>query len=294
MEIKASILISSFNRINLLRRSLWSIANRPPSVPFEVILADDGSSDDILGELKLYSFPWTFIRFDANLFASQTGIKKYFNNPSATNNAAFSAVSPTSEHIFQQGNECIATGDVYDQLIEFRPRDTEHYAVMSTTYDIPPHLLHHLGRYGSEIDHRFMQSCHRWPLQSHFYRSDVTNYLSLASRRLWETIGGYDERFVAGIACEDSDYIRRARALPNFKMVISDAVSLHQSHGGKNVYGDPAPEVISRERWDRGVAINRRVYGEWDGTPGNPQGWPPGQTGVVEVIRNARSARHSA
>jgi glycosyltransferase involved in cell wall biosynthesis len=288
MKPKASIIISSYNRLALLRRTLWAIATRPPSVPFEVILVDDGSTEDIIGELKLYSakFPWKFVPFDRAAFESFTGLKKLHNNPCVTNNVAFRHAE--GDLIFQQGNEVVAYGDVYDRLIKDVPAECPHYwMVFSTTYDVPKEVLNALDPYGSNLGANHVAYCERWPLQSQTYPSDVTNYISLAPRALWDALNGYDERYYAGISAEDSDFVRRARTIPGFKTVVSDGISLHQYHAGKTCYYDPPPSVISREQWDEGVAINHAVYNAWDKTHLNRQRWPWGTLGVGEVITPA-------
>jgi predicted glycosyltransferase involved in capsule biosynthesis len=159
--------------------------------------------------------------------------------------------------------------------------------VMSTTYDVPRQELDKLDRYGTNLNDAFVRACHEWPLQSKAYRSDVTNYISLVPRQLWETLGGYDERYYAGISAEDSDFVRRARKLPEFKQVISEGVSLHQSHNGKTCYYNPPPSVITQARWDELVAMNHAVYRLWDEKSfKNQQKWPWGTLGIGEVITN--------
>lgn len=281
-----SIVISSYNRLPLFRRTLWAIANRPPSVPFEVVVCDDGSTEDVLGELRLYSsvFPWKLVRFDGSTFEKATGLKKFLNNPSVTNNIAYQHAE--GNLIFQVGNEVIAWDQVFDDLIADSPEGDQPWLVMSTTYDIPQQYLDLLDPYGSNLTAGIVGECVRWPLQSVSYRSDVTNYISLAPRALWETLAGYDERYYGGIAAEDSDFVRRARTLPGFTQVISEAVSLHQFHGGRTKYYLPKPKVISKARWEEGCAINRAVYDAWNGSTHNPQKWPWGKIGVKEVIAN--------
>jgi glycosyltransferase involved in cell wall biosynthesis len=292
-----SIIISSHNRLPLFRRVLWAIANRGPSVPFEVVVVDDGSTEDILGELRLYSsrFPWTFARFNAAEFEAKTGLKKFLNNPCATNNLAFRLAK--GDYIFQQGNEIIPWGDVYDQLMADVVRqnpdpngeeyvEPEHYMVMSTTLDLRRNILDQLDAYGTNLSEKHVRASERWPLQSRSYPSDVTNYISLAPRRLWEALGGYDERYYGGISAEDSDFVRRARKLPGFVQVVSDGLSLHQYHQGKTCYYSPPPSVITQQRWDEGVAINHAIYHAWDQTSRNPQKWPWGTYGLGEVVTN--------
>ncbi len=287
--MKASILISSKDRRPLLRRTLWAVANRPPSCEFEVVVCDDGSEEDVLGELKTFSsrFPWKFVSFDSAAFEEATGLKKLWGNPAVTNNVAFRHA--TGDLIFQMGNEVIAVGDCFDNLLadaESVSARTPHWLVVSTTYDCPPEVLDTLDSYGSNLCQQDVVKCHKWPLQSSHYRSDVTNYVSLAPRSLWETLGGYDERYFAGIGAEDSDFVRRARALPDFRMEVSDGTSLHQYHGGRTRYYRPDPRVISEAKWAEGVAVNRAVYDAWDGKAANSQKWAFGTIGIKEVLTN--------
>lgn len=288
MKPVASIIISSYNRVALLRRTLWSIAMRPPACSFEVVLADEGSTEDVLGELKRYSskFAWKFVRVNHEEFTAKTGIARFHNNPSVTNNIA--AMVSDGSLLFQQGNEVIAWDDLYARLISEAPQDTPNFMVMSTTYDVPRDILDLLDSYGSNLLPAYVEHCKQWPLQSRDYRSDVTNYVTLVSRALWEKLRGYNEQYFGGISSEDSDFVRRARALKDFRQVISDGISLHQSHNGKTRYYDPSPSVITKARWDEGVEKNHAIYGDWDGTHENPQPWPMAAYGAGEVITNTR------
>lgn len=283
MTPSCSILISSRDRLPLFRRVLWNLSRRHPSIPFELVIADDGSTEDVLGEVRRYnSFPWTFVRVDMSLFEKQAGVKKFFNSPSLTNNCAFAHAR--GDKIFLQGNEVIPVGDAYDRLLDDAP-GSPYFLVVSTTYDLDRAGVLALDEYGTTVE-RLVESCRHRPLQDKSYRSDVTNYLSLTSRATWEALGGYDERYLAGISADDSCWVRRARVLPGFEMVVSEAVSIHQDHGGWNLYRGARPTTISRDRQLEGQSINRAIFDSWDGTPRNPQPWPPGTYGVVEVIRN--------
>jgi hypothetical protein len=264
-----------------------------------VVVVDDGSDEDVLGELRTYSsrFPWKFIRFNADEFETKTGLKKFLNNPCVTNNIGFQHAE--GDLIFQQGNEVIPWEGCYDQMIADAPiygsppvetpgweSPAAYWMVMSTTYDMPQQYLNLLDPYGQNLRQQYLEDLVRWPLQSKEYRSDVTNYISLAPRALWAILKGYDERYYGGISAEDSDFVRRARKLPGFKQVISEGISLHQYHKGKTCYYNPPPSVITQERWDEGVAINHAIFHSWDGTYRNRQKWPWGEFGVGEVITN--------
>lgn len=287
--MKASILISSYKRVELFRRTLWSIANRGPSVPFEVVVADESegeAADQILEELKSYSsvFPWTLVRFSSKKFEEQTGVRKFWNNPAATNNIAFAHSDPESALIFQQGNEVIAWDGVYDALIEEAERAPSDFLVVSTTYDVRQQILDQLDSYGANLSQHAVDSCRPWPLQSKAYRSDVTNYLALWSRKTWEKVGGYDERFLLGIGGEDSDIVRRARTIPGFELIVSDGVSLHQNHNGFHIYQDAPPSVITKEKRAEGESIKWEIYNSWDGQTKPGHSWETGCHGVTEIL----------
>lgn len=283
---EASILISSYNRTKLLRRTLFSIAARGPSVPYEVVVADEGSTEDIEALLRTFSarFHWKLVRVDLGAFEQATGLKKFHNNPSLTNNVAFRHAE--GDFIYLMGNEVIAWENCFDRLRFDAPVEKKFWQVFSTTYDVPEEHLEFLDDMGQNLSPAVVRDCQKWPLQSEDYRSDVTNYLSLTPRALWEKLGGYDERYLAGIACEDSDFVRRARAAHDYQHVLSRAVSLHQSHGGMTRYYSPKPDVIASGRWDEGVGVNRSVYEKWDGDCLNPQPWEWGKLGVVNVTTN--------
>lgn len=284
-----SIIISTRDRLSLWRRTLWGIAHRLPPGEFEVVVCDDGSDEDVLGELRSFSpcFPWTFIRFDETAFAAATGLRKFLNNPAASNNIA--ARHARGAVLIQQGNEVIPTEGCYARLLADAPHGadpTKPWLAFTTTYDVPPEVLRDLDDRGENLSISHVERCLHLPLQSEHYRSDVTNYISAAPASLWDALGGYDERYHAGISAEDSDFVRRARKLPGFAECLSPAVSLHQSHGGKTRFYDPPITTITPERWREGCEINHAIYHSWGGSVRSGQKWPWGTLGVGETITN--------
>lgn len=285
--MKLSICISSRDRSHFFQRVLWGIANRPPSCDFEVVVADDGSQQDIQGLLTKFStkFPWVLVKFDYKEFEKKTGLKKLYGNPSVTNNIAYK--QSRGEFVVMQGNEVIPWGSCYDSLLGQMGVGKFDLA-FSTTYDLSASKLSELDPMGTNLNQKHVNWASRTPLNSVTHQSGVTNYLSISTRKVWEDIGGYDERYFAGIACEDSDFIRRARVLPGFRNIIDEqAISLHQYHGGMTAYYTPTPRHgVTLDQWYEYIEINRKVYYEWDETPRNPQSWPWGEYGVVDVIRS--------
>lgn len=286
--MQASIVISSYNRKKLFERTLYSIARFGPSCDFEVIVVDDNSTEDILSCLKPYNsvFNWKFVKTDVKKFENVTGIKKFLNNPALTNNIGCRlAQAPL---IFQQGNEIIATPNIYDNMMKEAETLGNNFIVFCTTLDVPNSILSKIDPLGTNIDINIINECAKYPLQCPDYKANITNHLSLMSRETWVMCNGYDERYLAGIAAEDSDFLRRARKSPNFKESWNNLICLHQSHGGKTMYYDANPNFISKERWREGVLINKQFYDNWNGDYQNHQLWEVGTIGIEEIISNVQ------
>lgn len=289
MKPLISVLISSRDRAGLFRRSLASLARDEPLRavgPFmEVVVADDGSAEDTLSLLRGQPYPWTFVRCDRAAFTRETGVEPFWNCPAWTNNVAFRFAQ--GQLIAQMGNEIIlpAGAATLKSLLADLP-SAPHAWCASTTYDMPASVVAELDAEGANLSRGMVTRCTPFLLSN---SNHVPNYLSLFTRGVWEATGGYDERYLAGIGAEDSDFMRRAFSLPGFKMARSPALSLHQYHGGVNHFYRPLPSVISEARLAEGVAINRVLYREWDGTVHNRQPWPAGTIGVSEVIKSENS-----
>lgn len=270
MKPAVSILISSHERLPLFKRCLASIARRPPSCSFEVVVADDGSSTEVERLVRSQPYLTHFIPVDRAGFERRTGVRPFWNCPAWTNNVAFAGSQ--GDYLFQMGNEIIAWEDAFDHLLNDLP-ETRYAWAVSRTYDLPQELLARLDPEGSNLSREDVEACSSRLLSND---NNVPNYLSVFTRPVWEALGGYDERYLAGIGAEDSDFMRRAFALPNFKAVRSKALSLHQYHGGVSHLYRPLPSVIGEGRLAEGVAINRRLYQAWDGGCRNRQPWPVG------------------
>lgn len=254
-------------------------------MPFEVVLVDDGSTQDVLGELRKYSsaVPWTYVRFDQAAFERRTGEARFFNNPAATNNVA--CRHARGRLLFLQGAEVLPWANVYDELLAQSPADAPFLA-FSTTFDVGPEVLAALDQYGANLDDRMVGLCRNRPLASRTLQTDVTNYISLCPRSLWEAVGGYDERYLRGVGGEDSDFVRRCRTVPGLQVVRSDAVSLHQWHGGRTHFYRQLQEVITDERWGEGERLKWALYDSWDGRTTSGQAWEWGTAGVADVVTN--------
>jgi GT2 family glycosyltransferase len=276
VKTKASILISTHNNIALLRRALWSIATRPPDTPYEVILCDDGSEDNILKMLRdefASAFPWKFIKVSISQFEKRTGIKNTYHNPAWTNNVAFR--HSKGEFIYLMNSNVIVWDKAFSQLLPPICTNSK-WMTLSTTYKLDQRWWESLDAYGSNLTNSIVQTCNVKPLQSELNRTDVTNYLSVCPRSLWEKVGGYDERYAGGIGYEGPDFVRRVRVIGATATVMPNSISLYQQ---------PSSE-LDDEQYVIGEKNNQVLYEAWDGTYLNPQNWLCGNVGVMEISDN--------
>lgn len=283
-----SIIISSFNRINLFRRVLWNIVKNAPNINYEVVIVDEESSDDIQGMLEkefASNFLWKLVKVKTATLENKLG-KKYLNNPGPCYNIGF--LHSVGDIIAIQGNECLVVDQCYNTMLgdfEILAQKYENPQVFSHTYNMPEEQVATLDFYGSNLTKPLVRHCMTWPLQSPNYKSEVVNYLSMCKRSSWEKIDGFDERYFNGISSEDSDFTRRVRALNGYCYFLSKGITIHMGHSGKNCYQES--KLVSKEFWDKGVEINHKIFHAWNGKPENPQGWKSGQF-EVEVITNLK------
>lgn len=256
-----------------------AIAANRPTCDFEVVIADEGSTDPIVFMLKQFDFPITWIKVEMAEFEKKTGIKKYHNNPALTNNIAFKHCK--GDYIMLQGNDIIACDDAYNKMLEYRKRikgmATQIYC---DTYNVYSKELQSLVNAGAVDRVRYFLKIKQAVLQGRNKQADVTNYLSLADRTVWENLNGYDERYVGGQACDDSDFARRARKFCGYaENLYAPAETLHQYHGNIT-HGITADSSLYT-----GLLANRKIFNDWDGDVKNKQEWPIGTYGIVEVIK---------
>lgn len=137
---RASVLISFHGRGDLLRRCLWAVAIRPPSVPFEVVLAGEEDVAPVAGEFSS-CFPWQFIRGgqEEALPHCRGGL------------------------VYRMDDAVIVWADAFDRL---RQDLRDNDLVSSSSYDLGQRWLDRLDVYGSNLTPWLVEQCRRFPLQS--------------------------------------------------------------------------------------------------------------------------------
>lgn len=280
-----SIIVSSYKRLNLFKRTLYSLDINTPNCSFELVVADELSdeSDLIVKELEKYKWPWKVIQCEYEAFEKLTGIKKT-GNPSWTNNVAWK--NSSGKIIATLGNDILIVGDAINHLIDYvTPDDGIDYIVYSSTYDLTKEITESIGEYGEKFTERQLYSRLGYPSNSNELKTGVTNYLSISPRQTWDKLDGYCEFYMRGLAAEDSSFTKRVGLIPNSLIKIKDwALTFHQYHGGISQYYDDRKD---KESWEALANINRAYYhSEMDDQIKNPQTWPVGFCENFKIISN--------
>ncbi len=285
MSCDLSIIVSSYKRLNLFKRTLYSLNMNRPNCPFELVVADELSdeSDAIVKELEKYKWPWTVVQCEYEAFQKLTGIQKT-GNPSWTNNVAFKQC--TGQIIGTLGNDILVVGDCFKTMLNLTKICRENYILYSTTYDLSKEITESIGKYGEMFSDYQLYSRFDYPSLSQELKTGVTNYLSFSPRRTWELLDGYNENYMRGLAAEDSSFTKRVGLIPDavLKVCFPGGVTCHQYHGGISHYYN---HIKDQERWDRLVAINRAYYhSPQDDIIKNSQDWPMGFSEGFKIISN--------
>jgi len=195
--MKTTIAFQILNQAQLLRRTLWALATRPPTEPFEVVVIDEGSTDDILAEMQMYSsrFAWKLLKLGE-------GEGKVLDHI-------------TGDVIIAQHPSVIAWGDTYKVLVETK----EPGLRAASVYELPDEQVDWLGPFGSNLSGGLVAMCEKWPLQSRFMQMEDA---LLTSRRSDDD--DYYLRFVEGaIGIHQGKFAKRQMStVETVKEVISN------------------------------------------------------------------------
>lgn len=222
---KVSIIIPAYNQVYYTYACLVSILENTKDIEYEVIIADDVSTD-ATKEIE---------KFASNLVVSRNTTNQGFLKN--CNNAAKSA---RGEYILFLNNDTKVTADWLTRLLALIESD-KSIGMVGSKLIYPDGRLQEAGGIvwsdGSAWNYGRLDD----PKKCEYnYVKDV-DYISgaaiMLSKRLWEEIGGFDERF-APAYCEDSDLAFEVRK------------------AGYRVCYQPKSEVIHFEGISNGTDVN--------------------------------------
>ncbi|HEY2934237.1 MAG TPA: glycosyltransferase family 2 protein [Acidobacteriota bacterium] len=186
-----SFVIPTFNRAEILRRCLNALEVQTSSSEFEVIVVDDGSTDQTSDLLN----SWHSNRFELRHFRQEN------KKPAAARNLG---VSYSRGHrILFLGDDIIASPEFLEQHVEAHRRHPDitavlGYTVWSSELRIT-RFMKYLGEEGWQFGYSLIEDPENVPF-NFFYTSNIS-----LQRSLFDAIGPFDESFgTAG--WEDTEY----------------------------------------------------------------------------------------
>ena len=190
-----SLVIPLYNQLHYTKQCIESI-RRCTTVPYELILVDNGSSDGTREYLLQQEA--TVIANEVNL-----GCAKAWNQGVKASHGSVIGIL---------NNDIVVTPGWLEELVAFLEK-TNHGIVSPALREGP--LTYDLDRYALE----FVDACRKAT------RHDVHAPCFLVTRHVFEKVGLFDEGFAYG-GCEDIDFFWRAKAA-GFSVGITGSVLVH-------------------------------------------------------------------
>lgn len=233
-----SIVIPVYNHFNHTLRCVWSLLQANETAKMQIIIADDGSSDET-GTFFSSIPEITYIRNPENL-----GFLK------SCNNAAKSATAP---YIFFLNNDTAVLPGAIDSLLE-TAKSLPDAGLIGSKLVYPDGTLQEAGGYIWQNGDGANLGRNSDPVEPGYNLRRDVDYISgaamLVPRALWEELGGFDTRY-APAYCEDSDFAMRLKSLgwrviyqPNSTVVHFEGIS----SGASTASGIKSYQTINQKK----------------------------------------------
>jgi glycosyltransferase involved in cell wall biosynthesis len=184
-----SVIISTFNRSATLRKCLDALAKQTLEMnKFEVIVCDDGSTDNTEKEVKNYPAPYKLI------------YRKHTNKgPAAARNIGIR--SATGNYLLFINDDSIAEPDLLEQHLHRLIQKQDQKVAVLGRFSLLPDYTRSLFGYTIENSDLLFEYNKMQPEQLHDYRFFYTGNISIARAAVLD-VGMFDENF-CGPAAED-------------------------------------------------------------------------------------------
>ncbi|QYK41009.1 MAG: glycosyltransferase [Paracoccaceae bacterium] len=251
---EVTVIVPVYNQFLYTLRCLWSMLRAGDRARLQVIVADDGSSDETAGFLR--DLPGiTYIRNPENMGFLQS-----------CNNAAQAAIAP---YVFLLNNDTAVLPGWIDSLLDIA-RQTPDAGIIGSKLVYPDGTLQEAGGYVWSDGGGANLGRGADPSEPGFSTRRDADYISgaaiLVPRAVWRDVGGFDTRYMPAY-CEDTDLAMRLRQL-GWRVIYQPAsVVVHfegVSSGTSTDSGIKAYQVVNfeklRERW--AFALERHEHSQ--------------------------------
>ncbi len=243
-----SIIILTYNNSNYTKECLDSVFQWT-DVPFELIIVDNGSTDNTVQLLDNYARSYSNITIIRNL------VNKGF--PAGVNQALHNA---RGEYIILLNNDVVVTKGWLRHLIETAKQNDKIGIVGAVTNNISGWQKDNSAWYVSKEHMQFHAEQTARNYRGEYYETTrVRFFCTLLTRSLLTKIGGLDEIFTPG-NYEDDDYCLRAQ-LAGYSIVIARGVFVHH-------YGSASFTAEGKEAFQNVLIENLKKFkAKWGITP---------------------------
>ncbi len=261
-DIKLSVVISVYNRINFFRRTLYTYANQTMNKNnYELVVVDDSSTVDIKGLCKEYSKKYG-IKFQYIKFNRDGGaIKPLTFTPALSNNigiklAKGDIVVITGPETLQKENNLLLS---YNSI-----NDNNNLCIYGYTYRSDLAFVRELEESDEWQKMKFSRV-----LDINGAKADKTinngwwwYYLAVRKSHLLD-MRGVDERFMLGISGEDDDLANRLIAKKLEMTRNHDIICIHQDHSLEDKSDSLHSWRYNNVEWRRLRSNNESLLNEW-------------------------------
>lgn len=218
----ASIIVPCFNQLDFTRQCVAALL-RYTRKPWELIIVDNGSTDGTAHYLA-------GVRDAAPVRVEIITNPDNRGFPTACNQGLRAA---RGEYLVLLNNDAVVTHDWLDQLIALAESDPQiGQAGPMSNYAAPPQLVEHVPYADLDAMHRFAGHWREAHRGQWFTTGKLSGFCLLMKRRVFESLGGLDERFGLGFFDDDDLALRAKRA--GFSLAVAHDLFVH--HFGSRTF----------------------------------------------------------
>lgn len=261
--MKLSLVISTYNRTKLFDYVLRSLVYQTfPKDEMEIVVVDDGSTEDTLGLLKKWQ-PFVgcqikYIRIDSSKY---TYIPIKYHTPALTNNIGFK--KSEGDVVVVHGNDVMHLGR--DNLILGYNHALENKSVFGTVWECDKEFINYL-----DTNPEWKRYNDLMPLYNHPH-AKINNihmtgwywYVLFVKRSFVFKINGVDEEYLRGVYAEDNNFEQRLLMAGTKHFREPRIITVHLWHYDE---GETIPKQArwGSGTWEEAAEINRTRWRKWN------------------------------